>query len=97
MPSPGVSMSLLRGELDPVVVRTVLKIVELQLGVMIIGVPWENPNQPLMLDASAVPVKIVRKQARGTVTLLPAEDFARLELDDHHDGSDSYRIEFGTK
>ena len=67
-------------------------------GVKVNGVPWENPNQPLMLDGSAVPVKIVRKQARGTVTLLPADEHhAQLELNDFQDGSDYYRIEFATK
>ena len=66
-------------------------------GVKIDGTPWQNLKQPVKLDEAAFPVRIIRKQARGTVTLLPAEDFARLELDDHQDGSASYRIEFGTK
>jgi serpin B len=61
------------------------------------GKPWADLTQPLMLDAATIPARIIRKQARGTVTLLPAEDFARLELDDHQDNSASYRIEFGTK
>jgi hypothetical protein len=66
-------------------------------GVKVNGKPWADLTQPLMLDAAAIPARIIRKQARGTVTLLPAEDFARLELDDHQDASASYRIEFGTK
>ena len=66
-------------------------------GVKIDGKPWTDLTKPLFLDDAAFPVRIIRKQARGTVTLLPADDFARLELDDHQDGSTSYRIEFGTK
>ena len=66
-------------------------------GVKVNGKPWADLTQPLMLDAAAIPVRIIRKQARGTVTLLPAGDSARLELDDHQDDSASYRIEFGTK
>ncbi len=70
---------------------------EYPTGVKVNGKPWGDLTQPLMLDSAAVPARIIRKQARGTVTLLPADDFARLELDDHQDGSASYRIEFGTK
>jgi hypothetical protein len=66
-------------------------------GVKVNGKPWPDLKQPLMPDAAAIPVRIIRKQARGTVTLLPAGDSARLELDDHQDSSASYRIEFGTK
>ncbi len=65
--------------------------------VTINGQPWTDLNQPLKLDGISFPARIIRKQARGTVTLLPADDFARLELNDHQDGSASYRIEFGTK
>ncbi len=67
------------------------------IGVKIDGKPWPDLTKPLMLDAAAIPTRIMRKQARGTVTLLPAEDSAKLELNDHQDGSASYRIEFGTK
>ena len=70
---------------------------EYPTGVKVNGKPWGDLTQPLMLDSAAVPARIIRKQARGTVTLLPADDFARLELNDHQDGSASYRIEFGTK
>lgn len=65
--------------------------------VKINGKSWTDLKKPVKLNADAFPVRIIRKQARGTVTLLPAEDFARLEIDDHQDGSASYRIEFGTK
>ncbi|MBP5585832.1 MAG: serpin family protein [Lentisphaeria bacterium] len=65
-------------------------------GVKINGESWTDLKKPVKLDAP-FPVRIIRKQARGTVTLLPAEDFARLEIDDHQDGSASYRIELGTK
>ena len=61
------------------------------------GKPWTDLTKPLKLDEAGIPVRIIRKEARGTVTLLPAEDFARLELDDYQDASASYRIEFGTK
>ncbi|MBR2963988.1 MAG: hypothetical protein IKC53_07265, partial [Lentisphaeria bacterium] len=70
---------------------------EYPTGVKVNGKPWGDLTQPLMLDAAAIPFRIIRKQARGTVTLLPADDFARLELDDHQDASASYRIEFGAK
>ena len=66
-------------------------------GVKINGQSWVNLHNPVKLPGEPSPVRIIRKQARGTVTLLPAEDFARLEIDDHQDGSASYRIELGTK
>ncbi len=66
-------------------------------GVKINGQSWVNLRNPVKLPGEAFPVRIIRKQARGTVTLLPADDFARLEIDDHQDGSASYRIELGTK
>ncbi len=66
-------------------------------GVKINGKSWTDLKKPVKLNADAFPVRIIRKHARGTVTLLPAEDFARLELNDHQDGSASYRIELGTK
>ena len=65
-------------------------------GVKINGNSWVNLKNPFKLNAT-FPVRIIRKQARGTVTLLPAEDFARLEIDDYQDGSASYRIELGAK
>ena len=70
---------------------------EYPANVKVDGKPWTDLTKPLMLESAVIPVRIMRKQARGTVTLLPAEDFARLELDDHQDGSAPYRIEFGTK
>ena len=61
------------------------------------GKQWTDLKQPLTLDDAAIPARIIRKEARGTVTLQPAKDFARLEINDHQDASASYRIEFGTK
>ena len=71
---------------------------EYPAGVKIDGKPWPDLTKPLMLDAAAIPTRIMRKQARGTVTLLPADEHhAQLELNDFQDGSDYYRIEFATK